>query len=193
MKLKHHLWIGFGIIIIALFLTLLVSATAVPAFGIDKESPTTIWNLMWEHLFTNVPTDDVVTALAGFGLTEVQATALIEVHGTGNSVISGLLGLLPILATLAGVLLVTFKENVKKYFLYGSFGLVFVSVLTIWFTAPSKLNGVESMYNSLVPTLGTLMKEGTTFTMGLGFFVAIVGSLYGITALVLNKLGKIAE
>ena len=138
-------------------------------------------------------TDDVVTALAGFGLTEVQATALIEVHGTGNSVISGLLGLLPILATLAGVLLVTFKENVKKYFLYGSFGLVFVSVLTIWFTAPSKLNGVESMYNSLVPTLGTLMKEGTTFTMGLGFFVAIVGSLYGITALVLNKLGKIAE
>lgn len=193
MKLKYHLWIAFGIIIIALFLTSIVSATAVPAFAIDKESTTTIWNLMWENLFTKIPTNDVIETLAGFGLNETQATALIEEHGTGNSVLSGLLGLLPILATLAGVLLVIFKENVKKWVLYGSFGLVFVSVWTIWFTAPSKLNGVESMYNSLVPTLGTLMKEGTEITMAVGLFIASLGAVYGIVVLVLNKLGKVAE
>lgn len=192
MKLKYHLWIAFGIIVIALFLTSVVSATAVPAFAIDKESTTTIWNLMWENLFTNIPTDDVVETLAGFGLNEAQATALIEEHGTGNSVLSGLLGLLPILATIAGIALVSLKDNVQKW-AYGLFGLVFVSVWTLWFTAPSKLEGVESMYNSLVPTLGTMMKDGTEITMAIGLFVASAGALYGIAALLLNKYGKIAE
>lgn len=193
MKLKHHLWIAFGIIIIALFLTSIVSVTAVPAFAIDKESTTTIWNLMWENLFTKIPTNDVIDSLAEFGLTEAQATTLIEEHGTGNSVLSGLLGLLPILATLAGVLIVTLIKQAKKWLLYGSFGLVFVSVWTIWFTAPTKLNGVESMYNSIMPTLGTLMKDGTEITMGLGFFIALIGAVYGIVALLLNQFGKIAE
>ena len=198
MKLKYHLWIAFGIIVIALFLTSIVSATVVPSFAIDKESTTTIWNLMWENLFTSIPTDEVLEKLvvAPFGLPETMALDLIEEHGTGNSVLSGLLGLLPILATIAGlvgVLLLTLKENLLKWLLYGSFGLVFVSVWTIWFTAPSKLNGVESMYNSLVPTLGTLMKEGTEITMALGLLVASIGAVYGIVALVLNQYGKIAE
>ncbi|PAT01039.1 hypothetical protein CI105_08470 [Candidatus Izimaplasma bacterium ZiA1] len=191
MKLKHHLWIAFGIIIISLFLSSIVSTTQVPAYAIDKESITTIWKLMWENLFTKIPTNDVIESLGGMGLTEAQATALIDENGTGNSLLSGLLGLLPILATLVGVILVTFKDNVKKWLLYGSFGLVFVSVWTIWFTAPTKLNGVESMYNSIVPTLGTAMKDGTEITMAIGLFVASIGALYGIVALVLNKLDKI--
>jgi len=193
MKLKHHLWIAFGIIIISLFLSSIVSTTQVPTFAIDKESITTIWKLMWENLFTKIPTNDVIESLGLMGLTEAQATALIDEHGTGNSLLSGLLGLLPILATLVGVILVTFKDNVKKWLLYGSFGLVFVSVWTIWFTAPTKLNGVESMYNSIVPTLGTAMKDGTEITMAIGLFVASIGALYGIVALVLNKLDKIKE
>jgi len=200
MKLKHHLWIAFGIIVIALFLTSVISATVVPALNVDKDSTTTIWNLMWENLFTTIPTDDVAETLTGLGIPETMALDLIEENGTGNSVLSGLLGLLPILVTLAGVLLVTFKDDVKKWLLYGSFGLIFVSVWTIWFTAPTKLNGVESMYNSLnainpafPAIMGTMMKDGTEFTMGIGLFVASIGALYGIVALVLNQYGKIAE
>jgi len=203
MKLKYHLLIAFGIIIVALFLTSIVSATAVPALDVDKESTTTIWNLMWENLFTKIPTNEVRDTLVGLGLPETMSLDLIEEHGTGNSVLSGLLGLLPILATLAGlagVLLLTFKENLKKWLLYGSFGLVFVSVWTIWFTAPTKLTGVESMYNSLnainpaFPTImGTMMKDGTEITMALGLFVATAGALYGLIALVLNQYGKIEE
>ena len=127
MKLKHHLWIAFGIIVIALFLTSVISATVVPALNVDKDSTTTIWNLMWENLFTTIPTDDVAETLTGLGIPETMALDLIEENGTGNSVLSGLLGLLPILVTLAGVLLVTFKDDVKKWLLYGSFGLIFVS------------------------------------------------------------------
>ena len=200
MKLKHHLWIAFGIIVIALFLTSVISATVVPALNVDKDSTTTVWSLMWENLFTTIPTDDVAETLTGLGIPETMALDLIEENGTGNSVLSGLLGLLPILVTLAGVLLVTFKDDVKKWLLYGSFGLIFVSVWTIWFTAPTKLNGVESMYNSLnainpafPAIMGTMMKDGTEFTMGLGLFVASIGALYGIVALVLNQYGKIAE
>jgi hypothetical protein len=200
MKLKHHLWIAFGIIVIALFLTSVISATVVPALNVDKDSTTTIWNLMWENLFTTIPTDDVAETLTGLGIPETMALDLIEENGTGNSVLSGLLGLLPILVTLAGVLLVTFKDDVKKWLLYGSFGLIFVSVWTIWFTAPTKLNGVESMYNSLnainpafPAIMGTMMKDGTELTMGIGLFVASIGALYGIVALVLNQYGKIAE
>ena len=199
MKLKYHLWIAFGIIVVAFFLTSIVSTTVVPALGVDKESMTTIWNLMWENLFTKIPTNDVRDTLVGLGLPETMALDLVEEHGTGNSVLSGLLGLLPILATLAGVLLVTLKENVQKY-LYVAFGLVFVSVWTLWFTAPSKLVGVESMYNALnainpafPATMGTMMADGTEITMAVGFFVALVGSLYGLVALVLNQYGKIAE
>jgi len=203
MKLKYHLWIAFGIIVVALFLTSIVSATTVPALGVDKESTTTIWNLMWENLFTKIPTNSVRDTLVGMGLPESAALDLIKENGTGNSVLSGLLGLLPILATLGslvGVLLLTFKENLKKSLLYGSFGLVFVSVWTIWFTAPTKLAGVESMYNTLntmnpafPATMGTMMINGTEITMAIGFFVALVGSLYGIVTLVLNKYGKIEE
>lgn len=193
MKLKHHLWIAFGIIVIALFLTSIVSTTVVPAFAIDKESTTTVWNLMWENLFTQIPNNDVIEALAGLGIPEANALVLIEEHGTGNSVLSGMIGILPILATLAGLLLVTFKENVQKWVIYSMFGLVFVSVWTLWFTAPSKLNGVESMYNAIVPTLGTAMKNGSEISMALGFWVLVLGSVYGIAALVLNQLGKIEE
>lgn len=192
MKLKHHLWIAFGIIVIALFLTSIVTTTVVPAFAIDKESTTTIWNLMWKELFTKTPTNDVIAALGGLGVNEATANALIKEHGTGNSTLSGLLGLLPILTTLVGILLVIFKKNAQNL-LYVVFGLVFVSVWTIWFTAPSKLNGVESMYNAVMPTLGTAMKDGTQITMAIGFFIVLLGALYGIAALLLNKFGKIAE
>lgn len=203
MKLKHHLWIAFVIVVVALFLTSVVSATAVPALGVDKESTTTIWNLMWENLFTKIPTNDVVDTLMGLGLPESMSMDLVEEHGTGNSVLSGLLGLLPILASigaLVGVALMTFKDKFIKELLYGSFGVVLVSVWVLWFTAPSKLKGVESMYNSLnainpafPATMGTMMKEGTEITMAIGLFVASIGAIYGIVALVLNKLDKIPE
>jgi len=203
MKLNYHLMIAFGIIIVALFLTSVVSATAVPALGVDKESTTTIWNLMWENLFTKIPTNDVRDTLVGLGLPETMALDLIEENGTGNSLLSGLLGLLPILGTIAGlvgIVFLSFKEDLKKWLLYGSLGLVFVSVWTIWFTAPTKLTGVESMYNSLnainpafPAIMGTMMKDGTEITMGLGLFVATLGAIYGIVALVLNQYGKIAK
>ena len=203
MKLKYHLWIAFVIIVIALFLTSLVSTTVVPALGVDKESLTTIWKLMWENLFTQIPTNDVVDTLVGLGIPEANASALVEEHGTGNSVLSGLLGLLPILATLAalvGLILVTLKDNLLKWLLYGSFGIALVSVWTIWFTAPSKLSGVESMYNALnalnsdfPATMGTMMVDGNEITMAMGLFIASIGALYGIVALVLNQFGKIAE
>ncbi|MDA3931737.1 MAG: hypothetical protein PF513_03280 [Tenericutes bacterium] len=194
MKLKHHLWIAFGIIIIALFLTTILTKTEVPALALLSESKTTIWNLMYENLFTKIPTNEVLDKLTStFGLPETVARDLIEEHGTGNSILSGLLGLLPILATVAGVLLVSFKANTKKWLIYGSFGVVFISVWVIWFTAPSKLNGVESMYNAISTPMGTLMRDGTEFSMGLGFFVILIGSIYGIVALVLNKFGKIEE
>jgi len=203
MKLNYHLMIAFGVIIVALFLTSVVSATAVPALGVDKESTTTIWNLMWENLFTKIPTNDVRDTLVGLGLPETMSLDLIEENGTGNSLLSGLLGLLPILGTiggLVGIVLLSFKKDLKKWLLYGSLGLVFVSVWTIWFTAPTKLTGVESMYNSLnainsafPATMGTMMAEGTEITMAIGLFIATVGALYGIVALVLNQYGKIAE
>lgn len=201
MKLKYHLFIALGIIIVALFLTSIVSTTVVPALMIDKESTTSIWNLMWENLFTNIPTNDMTETLVGLGLPETLATDLIEEHGTGNSVLSGLLGLLPILGVLAGIAGLVFlavKENLIKWLLYTSFGLVLVSVWTIWFTAPTKLNGIESMYNALnainpafPETMGTMMKAGTEITMGIGLFIATIGALYGIIALVLNHLNKI--
>jgi len=203
MKLKHHLWIAFVIIVIALFLTSIVSATVEPLLGIDKESTTTIWNLMWENLFTNIPTDEAVKSLVDAGVPDAMALDMVEEHGTGNSLLSGLLGLIPILAVLAalvGLLLATLKEKVLDWLLYGSFGLVFVSMWTIWFTAPTKLTGVESLYNTmhtlnptLPTTMGTMMSDATEFTMAIGFFVALVGSLYGIVALLLNKYGKIEE
>lgn len=203
MKLKYYLLIAFVIIVVALFLDSIVSATVVDALAVDKESTTTIWNLMWENLFTKIPTNDVTETLVGLGIPEANATALIEKHGTGNSVLSGLLGLLPILAILAGLVglvLLTFKQKFLKWLLYGSFGLVFVSVWTIWFTAPTKLNGVESMYNSLnslnpafPAIMGTMMKEGTEITMAIGLFIASIGAIFGIVALVLNQFGKIAE
>ena len=200
MKLKHHLWIALVIIIIAIFLTSVTSTTFVPNLA-DKVSDTTIWNLMWENLFTNIPTDEAIETLVGMGLPEALSATLVEDHETGTSVLSGLLGLLPILGTLAaiaGIALVTFKEDVKDWLLYGSFGLVLVSVWTIWFTAPSKLDGVESLNNSLnaisplIPAgLGTILVDGTEITMGLGLFVASIGAIYGIVAVVLNKMGKI--
>ena len=85
---------------------------------------------MWEDLFTKIPKNEIRDTLFGMGLHESAALCLIKVNGTGNSVLSGLLGLLPILATLGslvGVLLLTFKENLKKSLLYGTFGWVFVS------------------------------------------------------------------
>lgn len=203
MKLKYHLLIALGIIIVAIFVTSVVSTTAVPALGIDKESTTTIWNLMWENLFTKIPTNDMQDTLVGLGLPETMALDLIEENGTGNSVLSGLLGLLPILGILAGIAGVVFlalKENLIKWLLYGSFGLVFVSVWTIWFTAPTKLTGIESMYNSLnainpafPATMGTMMKSGTEITMAIGLFIATIGAIYGIAALVLNQYDKIEE
>lgn len=203
MKLKYHLLIALVFIIVALFLTSVVSATAVPALGVDKESTTTVWNLMWENLFTDVPTEEVRDTLVGLQLPEALALTLIEDNGTGTSALTGFLGLLPILAVIAGLVGIGFmmvKENFIKWLLYGSFGLAFVSVWTIWFTAPSKLTGVESMYNSLnainpafPATMGTMMKAGTEISMGLGLFVASIGALYGIVALVLNQLGKIEQ
>ena len=201
MKLKHHLWIALGIIIIAIFLTSVVSTTVVPLLAVDKESTTTIWNLMWENLFTNIPTEEAIETLVGMGLPESVASGLVDEHETGTSVLSGLLGLLPILGTLAaiaGIALVTLKKDVKEWLLYGSFGLVLVSVWTIFFTAPSKLDGVESLNNSLnalnpafPATMGTMLVDGTEITMAIGLFVASIGALYGIVAVVLNKMGKI--
>lgn len=201
MKLKHHLLIALGFIIVALFLTSIVTTTVVPALMVDKESTTTIWSLMWENLFTNIPTNETVESLVGLGLPETIAASLVEEHGTGNSLLSGLLGLLPILGLLAGIaglVFLTAKETPIKWLLYTSFGLVFVSVWAIWFAAPSKLSGIESMYNSLnainpafPETMGTMMKNGTELTMGIGLFIATIGALYGIVALVLNQYNKI--
>ena len=201
MKLKYHFMFAFGIIIVALFLTSIVSATVVVPLGVDKESTTTIWNLMWENLFTQIPTNEVRDSLVLLGLPETMALDLIEEHGTGNSILSGLLGLLPILGVIAGLVgisLLSLKDKFIKPLFYGAFGLVLVSVWTLWFTAPSKLSGVESMYNSLnainpafPDTMGSMMKAGTEISMALGLFVATVGALYGIIALVLNQYGKI--
>ena len=199
MKLKYHLFIAFGIIIIAFFLTSVASATEVVALGVDKESTTTIWNLMWENLFTNIPTDDTIETLMGLGLPEALSADLVDDHGTGNSLLSGILGLIPVLAVIGGLVLVALKDNVQNY-LYGIFGIIFVAVWTLWFTAPSTLDGVESMYNALnainpafPATMGTMMADGTEITMAIGLFVASIGALYGIVALVLNQKGKIAE
>ena len=41
--------------------------------------------------------------------------------------------------------------------------------------------------------MGTMLVDGTEITMGLGLFVASIGAIYGIVAVVLNKMGKIAE
>jgi hypothetical protein len=207
MKLKHHLWIALGIIFIALFLTTIVSKTdatfPLPIPGadpivVDSESETTVWSLMWENLFTSIPTDDVLEDLepfAAFGIDAAAAIALEDEHGTGNSALSGLLGLIPILALIAGIAITTLVKNAKSWMLYLPFGLIFVSVWTIWFATPSKLNGIEDMYNAATAAvgggLGTLMADGTVFSMGLGFFVLLVGSLYGIVAVVLNQLGKL--
>ena len=205
MKLKHHLWIALVIIIVALFLTSIVSKTdasldyggAAPIV-VDSESETTVWDLMWENLFTDIPTEESVEDLvpfAPFGIDADTAAALVEEHGTGNSFLSGLLGLLPIIGVIAGVAITTLVKNAKSWMLYLPFGLVFVSVWTLWFATPSKLNGVEGLFNAATTAvgggLGTLMADGTVFTMGLGFFVLLVGSLYGIVAIVLNQLGKI--
>lgn len=196
MKLKHHLWGALVIIIVALFLTSVVSKTdAVLVPGVvevHSDSETTVWNLMWENLFTNIPTDDSIEDIGAFGIVGDPAAAMVDEHGTGNSFVSGLLGLIPVLSVIAGILLTTVVK-VKKEFLYIPFALVFVSVVTLWFTAPSKLNGVESLYNTIMTPLGTLMKDGTVFSMGIGFFVLLVGSLYGIVALVLNKMEIIEE
>ena len=41
--------------------------------------------------------------------------------------------------------------------------------------------------------MGTMMKDGTEITMVFGFFLAIIGTIDGVTTLMLNKYGKIAE
>ncbi|QLY40635.1 hypothetical protein HF295_07170 [Hujiaoplasma nucleasis] len=201
MKLKHHLSIALVIILVSLFLTALVTTTAVPALGVDKESTTSIWKLMWENLFTDIPSENTRDSLVALGLPESVALDLIEEHGTGTSFLSGLLGLLPILGLIGGITGLVILELKKKFIkplLYGAFGLVFFSFWLIWFTAPSKLNGIESMYNSLnainpafPATMGTMMVEGTEITMAIGLLFASIGSLYGIGALILNNLNKI--
>lgn len=205
MKLKFYLLIALVIVIVPLFMTSIVSKTdaAFPVAGIvvDSESKTTVWDLMWENLFTSIPDDDAVEDLAPFaalGIDEDAAIALVDEHGTGNSVLSGLLGLLPILGIIAGVVgvaLLVHKEKLIKWLLYSAFGLVFASTWAIWFATPSKLKGIEGMYNAATAAvgggLGTLMADGTVFTMGMGLFISSVGALFGIVALVLNHLGKI--
>lgn len=196
MKLKYHLWIALGIIIIALFLTQVISETEVVDFAIDSESTTSLWDMMYDNLLTSNPTDDLVEDLAAFGLDSATANVLIEKHELGNSVLTGLLGLIPMLAVLAAVALVSFKEDTKKYILYILFGLVIVSIVTVYFTAPSTVDKVETLFNEImtgVAPLGTMMKAGNVLSIGAGFFVGIVGALYGIAALVLNQFGKIAE
>ena len=207
MKLKFYLLIALVLVIVPLFLTSVVSKTDAnfPVAGIvvDSESETTVWDLMWENLFTSIPTDDAIEDLVPFaalGIDEDTAIALVEEHGTGNSVLSGLLGLLPIIGIIAGVVGVVFlalKENLIKWLLYSAFGLVFVSTWAIWFATPSKLKGIEGMYNAATAAvgggLGTLMADGTVFTMGIGLFISSIGALFGIAVLVLNQLGKIEE
>ncbi len=203
MKLKYHLLIALVVIFVSLFITSVVSTTEVTALGVDKESTTTVWGLMWENLFTDNPTEETVESLVGLGLPESVALDLVEENGTGTSALSGLLGLIPILGLIAGITGLVFlalKKKMIRPLLYAAFAVVFVSVWMIWFTAPSKLDGIESMYNSLnalnpafPATMGTMMVEGTQLTMGLGLFVSSLGALYGITALVLNQYKKIAE
>lgn len=201
MKLKYHLLIALVLVVVALFLTSVVSNT--DALGIEKESETQIWSLMWENLFTDIPTEEFNDTLMEAGVPETISLGLIEEHGTGTDFLTGLLGLLPVLGALAalvGLALLVHKQKLIKGLLYGSFGAVLVGVVTLWFTAPSKLNGIESLYNTmyllnptLPTTMGTMMADGTTFSMGLGLLFGVVGSLYGIVALVLNQYGKIAE
>ncbi|MFA5720358.1 MAG: hypothetical protein WC939_04795, partial [Acholeplasmataceae bacterium] len=85
------------------------------------------------------------------------------------------------------------KKKLIRPLLFAGFAVVFVGVWAIWFTAPTKLDGIESMYNAIMPTMGTMMAEGTQLTMGLGLFIASIGALYGIAVLVLNQYNKIAE
>ncbi|HKL47520.1 MAG TPA: hypothetical protein VJ878_02535 [Candidatus Izemoplasmatales bacterium] len=203
MKLKYHLLIALVIVFVSLFLTSIVSTTDVPALGVDNESTSTVWSIMWENLFTDIPTEEMTDTLVGLGLPEAMATDLIEEHGTGTSVLTGLLGLLPVLGLIAGIVglaLLELKKRFIKPLFYASFGLIFLSTWVIWFTAPSKLNGIESMYNSLnainpsfPATMGTMMADGTSITMGIGLFVASIGALYGIAVLLLNRYNKIEE
>lgn len=203
MKLKYHLLIALVVVIVSLFLTSVVTTTTVPALAVESESETTVWDLMWENLFTDIPTEDKTESLVGMGLPETLAMDLIEEHGTGTDTLTGLLGLLPILGLIAGIVGVAFlqlKDKLIKPLLYAGFGIVFAGFWAIWFATPSKLNGIESMYNALnainpafPATMGTMMADGTVFAMGLGLLFASVGALYGIVALVLNQLGKLAE
>ena len=203
MKLKYHVLIALVIVFASLFFTSVVTTTNVPALGVDNESTTTVWSLMWENLFTDIPTEEMIESLVGLGLPEAVAMDLVEEHGTGTSVLSGLLGLLPVLGLIVGIVglvLLEVKKRFIKPLFYGSFGLIFVSVWVIWFMVPSKLNGIESMYNSLnalnpafPENMGVMMADGTTFSMGIGLFIASIGALYGIVALLLNRFDKIPE
>ena len=127
MKLKHHLIIAIVLIIAALFLTSVHSATTVAAIGVESESETSFWSLAVDNVFTSNATDETTQTLVGLGLPETLATSLVEDNGTGNSLLPGLLGIVAILATLTGVVgvvLLVVKNDFKKWLFYGSFGLL---------------------------------------------------------------------
>ena len=196
MKLKHHLWAAFGIIIIALFLTSFTSVLEVPGVVELSETDSSVWNISYDNLLTDVKTDDLVDDLAAFGLDEATAKALLDKHDMGTSALTGLVGLLGFLAAFGGLVVAIVLKDAKKWILYTAFGLTVVSVMALYLGIPGTIDNMEALFNEImtgVMPLGTMMADGTDVTLGLGFYGIIVGALYGVVALVLNQFDIISE
>lgn len=190
------MWLAFGIIFIAIFLTQINSVIEVAGIVELKETNTSLWNLFYNNLLTSNPTDNLVNDLAAFGLDSAAANALIEKHNLGNSLVTGLFGLLPILLVFTGVLLVSFKQNLKEWVLYPIFTLIATAAILVHTNAPATLGKIEILFNEVmagVMPLGTMMVEGTKLSFGFGFYVIIVGTLYGVVSIALNQFGIIKK
>ena len=196
MKLKHHLWAAFGIIIIALFLTSFTSVLEVAGVVEKSETDSALWDIAYDNLLTDVKTEDLVDDLAALGVDSATANVLIEKHDMGTSATTGLVALVGFIAAFGGLALVIIKEDAKKWIIYTAYGLSIVSVVALYLGIPGTIDSMEALFNEVmtgIMPLGTMMKDGTEVTLGLGFYGIILGSLYGIVALVLNQFGKIAE
>ena len=196
MKLKHHLWIAFGIIFISIFLTHITTVVEVAGLVELTETNTSLWDMFYDNLLTNNPTNDLIDSLSAFGLDSATAIPLIEKHNLGNSVTTGIFGLLPILLVIGGVVLVSFKKKINKFVFYSIFALLIVTAILVHTGAPGALENVESLFNEVmtgVMPLGTMMSDGTEFSFGIGFYILICASLYGVIVVILNKLGKITS
>ena len=193
MKLKHHLWAAFGIIIIALFLTSFTSVLEVTGLVERSETDSALWDLAYDNLLTDEPTEDLIADLAALGIDAATANFLIEKHEMGTSSTTGLVALLGFVAAFGGLAVIIIKEDAKKWILYTALGLSIVSVVALYLGIPGTIDSMEGLFNEIMAGLGTMMKDGTEVSLGLGFYGIVLGSLYGIVALVLNQFGKIQE